>query len=340
MPRHQGLPKPVRFTLSKLGLIEALVALDKDKGATSRVLKMETDFRKKIQTHVEALPTGEAEFAKFNTNPFVLMFHTFKKQYRHISQIEQDILPAKVFSSMETSAGRMVEAVMLPVYSWQPVLSSMHTANSVIDGKKLTGKTFCLATLKSGPRCLNDEMSENIADAIITNSSAWAIEAKVRNIEFTYGVLYGTKRQSNKKDWHILRNIVEKLPANTIKIDPKHGWTCEYEKDGVKVVVTIRVGVELWNYIAGSEMAFVEMCVALIRACVAPSETQPSDYKFTIVDLAEIISLQSVPSDFNVSILQRSQLEWLFFFARHFCDELLGTDLTEIQPTQTAPQGK
>jgi hypothetical protein len=330
MPRHKGLPRPVKFTLSKTALLEALVAVDRDKSATARVLKLETNFRKKIRTHVEALPSSEAEFSKFNTNPFVLMIHTFQKQYRHISQIEEDILPAKVFSSMETSAGRMVEAVVLPVYSWQSVPSAMHTVYSVIDGKKKSGSTLCLATLKSGPRCLNDEMSENIADAIIANSTVWATEAKVKKIDFTYGVLYGTKKQSNKKDWHILRNIDEKLPARTIKVKPAHGWICEYAKDGVTVTVTIRIGIELWNYITGRDLGFMEMCVALIRACVSPSDTQPKDHIFTIVDLEEIISLEPVPNDFNVSILQRSQLEWLFFFARHFCDELLEEDLTVV----------
>jgi hypothetical protein len=49
------------------------------------------------------------------------------------------------------------------------------------------------------------------------------------------------------------------------------------------------------------------------------------------VDLDEIISLEPVPKNFNVSILQRSQLEWLFFFARHFCDELLDEDLTAVE---------
>lgn len=330
MPRHEGMPRPVSFDLSKSALLEALAAVDKDKDATARVLKLESDFREKIRTHVEALPTSEAQFSKFNTNPFVLMIHSFKKKYRHISQIEADILPAKVFSSMETSAGRMVETVVLPVYAWEVVPSAMHSVNSVLDGKKKSGNTLCLATLKSGPRCLNDEMSEYIADAIITNSTAWATEAKVKKIDFTYGVLYGTKRQSNKKDWHILRNIAEKLPAKSIKVSPDHGWTCEYKKDGVAVTVTIRIGMELWNYITGKQLGFMEMCVALIRACVSPSDTQPNDHRFSIVDLEDIISLEQVSKDFNVSILQRSQLEWLFFFARHFCDELVGEDLIEI----------
>jgi hypothetical protein len=63
-----------------------------------------------------------------------MMFHSMKKGYRHIGEIESDILPAKVFSSMETSAGRMVETVVLPVFGWETVPSGMHTANSVLDG--------------------------------------------------------------------------------------------------------------------------------------------------------------------------------------------------------------
>ena len=88
---HQGLPKPTTVRLSKAALLRDLQALDKDKGATKRVLKMETEFRKRINTHVNSLPREEAKFAKFNTNPFVLMFHCMRQGYRHISEIEKDI---------------------------------------------------------------------------------------------------------------------------------------------------------------------------------------------------------------------------------------------------------
>src|SRR5690606_25962070 len=101
---------------------------------------------------------------EFNTSPFVLLIHARQRQYSKVSELERDILPAKQFSSMETSAGRMVEEVVLPVYGWQCVLSQMHTSYSAIDGKCVTPTTLCAATLKSGPRCLNDEMSENLAD--------------------------------------------------------------------------------------------------------------------------------------------------------------------------------
>jgi hypothetical protein len=324
MPKHGNIPKRCPVSLTKSDLLAKLAVVDHDRKATSRVLTLETDFRQRITTHLASLPTSGAQFSKFYTNPFVLMMHSLQKGYRHISQVESDILPAKVFSSMETSAGKMVELVVLPTYGWEigSVQSAMHTPNSVLDGKYKMGNTLRLATLKSGPRCLNDEMSEDIAAVILENYQGWATKDSVTEIEFTYGVLYGTKNQSNKKDWHILRNIAEKLKGGKLLVNPNGRWDCKFQKHGIIVTVTVRIGMDLWNYIGGKDTTFLEMCSGIIRACISPASTQPTDYKFTIADLPEIISLDSVPNNFNVSLLQRSQLEWLFFFARHFCDEL------------------
>lgn len=320
--KHAGLPTPPAFSLSKRILLNTLTRIDTNEEARNRVLAMETDFRERIAIHIAGLPLADAAFAKFFTNPFVLLFQCARKDYKHIHQIEDDILPAKVFSSMETSAGRMVETVVLPVYSWECVASEMHSSESVLDGKCLLPDELRLATLKSGPRCLNDEMSKDIADDIIGNAVEWARNAGVTTIDFTYGVLYGTKKQSNKKDWHILRNICEKLDANKITTHAHQRWTCSFAIDGISVAVTVRNGCELWNYIAQHDTAFVEICVALIRACVTPSDADPEDYEYVISDLRQIISMDVVPADYNVSLLQRSQLEWLFFVARHFCDSL------------------
>jgi len=327
---HEGMPRPEALVLSKEGILRSLLLVDGDKGSSDRALAMEIDFRARITSHLKSLPTSDAKFAKFNTSPFVLLFYTLQHGYTRISEIEAAILPAKVFSSMETSAGRMVEAVVLPQYGWEFAPSGMHSVNSAIDGKKVTGGTLCLATLKSGPRCLNDEMSENFADAILSNCEAWAKEAGKRKLDFTYGVLYGTKKQSNKKDWHILRNLAKKLPKG-IKEAPDGKWHCRFEKNGVVVTVTVRIGIELWNYIAGHDLAFMEICTSLLRACVKPSETETGKYAYTISDLEEIISLVGLPNTFNTKILQRSQLEWLFFFARHFCDEMTPGNLTALK---------
>ena len=326
---HQGMPRPAALTLTKADLLKSLVRVDRDMESSERALAMETDFRTRITSHVQSLPTKDARFAKFNTSPFVLMFYALQHGYTRICEIEEAILPAKVFSSMETSAGRMVEAVVLPTYNWEFAPSGMHSTNSAIDGKKMDGDTLCLATLKSGPRCLNDEMSENFADAILLNCAEWAKESGVNKIDFTYGVLYGTKKQSNKKDWHILRNIVKKSPSR-IKERPENQWHCRFESNDVDVTVTVRIGIELWNYLAGHDLAFMEICTALLRACVKPSETDRGTHIYTISDLQDIISLSGVAEGFNARILQHSQLEWLFFVARHFCDVLVAGNLDSL----------
>ena len=187
---HPGIPRPTATVLRKSALLSALSAVDSDEEATHRVLRMETLFRERVAYHVGSLPSEDATFQKFNTSPFVLLIHAMQRGYTQINQIERDILPAKQFSSMETSAGRMVEDVSLPVYGWQNVASEMHTSNSALDGRKNEGSVLKLATLKSGPRCLNDEMSENFADAVIAHSEAWASEAGVNTIDFTYPELF------------------------------------------------------------------------------------------------------------------------------------------------------
>lgn len=322
MPRHTGLPRPGISTIQKSQILQSLQTIDNDPAAKQRVLALETEFRHRIGTHIESLPQRDAKFSQFNTNPFVLMIHSRNKGYKRISEIEDDILPAKVFSSMETSAGRMVEAVALPIYGWEVVPSEMHSPDSVLDGRKKSGNVLCLATLKSGPRCLNDEMSKDIAEDILANCEHWANQCHVTEIDFTYGVLYGTKRQSNKKDWHILRNIEEKLAGGKMLERPADRWFCKFRKNDTIVTVTIRIGTELWNYLGGTNLMFTELAASIIRACITPSSTDPADYQYQISDLPAIISMRSVAPNFNVALLQRSQYEWLFFFARHFCDEL------------------
>lgn len=318
--RHKGLPKATAKQLSKHRLLEQLQTIDSSVENRNRVLSMENQFRRKIDSHITSLPVGDALFQKFNTSPYVLLIHARQKKYTKISEIESDILPAKQFSSMETSAGRMVEEVALPAYGWECVASEMHTSNSALDGKKAERTLLRLATLKSGPRCLNDEMSENFADAIINHFRSWAREAGKTEIDFTYGVLYGTQKISNKKDWHILRNIKEKYPE-AITIDPTDKWNCAFRADGISVDVTVRIGLDWWEYLGGPN-CFVEVLTALIRACINPGASDQNTHAYVISDLSQIVSASSVSNDYNVSLLQRSQIPWLFLMARHFCDEL------------------
>lgn len=114
MPRNPDLPRPVSKAISKSNILEKLCAIDQNNESRNRVLELENHFRQRITNHVASLPIESANFSKFYTSPFVLMFYCKRKGYHYVSQIEQDILPAKLFSSMETSAGRMVQSIVLP----------------------------------------------------------------------------------------------------------------------------------------------------------------------------------------------------------------------------------
>ena len=323
MPRHPDLPKsPAAFLLSKKDIFDSLKRIDGDASARDRILAMESEFHAKIGAHIEGLPQASSKFAKFYTNPFVLMFYSQQKLYSRVAQIEQDLVPAKVFSSMETSAGNMVEKVVLPIYGWEAVHSAMHSHESLLDGRKVdqAGERFVGATLKSGPRTLNDDMAKNIGHELVDRASSWAVNHGVKEVDFTYGVLYGTKKQSNKKDWHILRNIDEARPhPSTLITSHKGAWAIAYSDGPLTVSATVRVGVEWWEYLGGVD-TWIELCCALIRSCITPVSGLQTVPNYTISDLPCILDLSVIDSGYNVSILQQSQLEWLLFLARHFSD--------------------
>jgi len=168
--KNVDLPTITRSVLYKTDVLTQLKQLDDNVDARNRILQMETEFRRAIDIHIKGLLGGTERLSAYKTNPFVLLMYCYKNHYSQISQIEGDIPPAKLFSSMETSAGKMAEIVTFPIYGWNIASSSMHSADSALDGWKLEGDILKLVTLKSGPRCLNDEMSENFADAIINNA--------------------------------------------------------------------------------------------------------------------------------------------------------------------------
>ena len=323
MPGHPDLPRKIpAVLLSKSDIFDSLKRIDEDPGARGRILQMESALRGRVNTLIGGLPRSSSVFAKFNTNPFVLMFYARQKLYSNVYEVERDLLSAKVFSSMETSAGNMIEKIALPIYGWEGVDSSMHSHESLLDGRRIDqqdGK-FVGVTLKSGPRTLNDDMARNIANELVDRSSSWAVSHRVDEIDFTYGVLYGTKKQSNKKDWHILRNIDEMRPSTSeLKTSHRQAWSIAYSDGPLTVSATVRVGLEWWEYLGGKD-AWLELCCALIRSCIAPARGPQPRPIYTTSDLSDILDLSEIDDAYNVSLLQRSQLEWLLFLARHFCD--------------------
>ena len=198
----------------------------------------------------------------------------------------------------------------------------MHSHESLLDGRKIDAQNdkFVGVTLKSGPRTLNDDMAKNIGNELVERAPSWAVDHGVKYVDFTYGVLYGTKKQSNKKDWHILRNIDESRPRQSILINSHKGrWSVAYSDGPLTVSATVRLGIEWWEYFGGTD-TWIELCCALIRSCITPTDRPQDIPNYIISDLPNILDMSEINAGYNVSILQNSQLEWLLFLARHFSD--------------------
>ena len=319
------IPAAIPAVASKRALLQALAELEGDNARRVRALDLETKFVERIASANAALPSAQSGFDKFNTSPFVLLMYAKQKRYTRVSQIADAIVPAKVFSSMETSAGRMVEEISLPMFGWDPVPSGMQTAFSALDGVRVERDRLQVATLKSGPRCLNDEMSENFADAIISNAEEWAREHDRDKVEFTYGVLYGTQKKSNKKDWHIARNLCEKATTssgNRVIQAADNRWSCAVQIGRVRVDFHIRIGSAWWAHLTGQSEGLLDVVVPLLRSCVPPGPHDPDDYAYEIADLADILDTRRSAVGFNSALIQRSQVPWLMLVLRHFYDDL------------------
>lgn len=320
---HAGLPKVSGLTDSKTRILRELQTFDSDSSFRDNCLALENMFRSRVQESIDAMPDQHSELGKFNTSPFVLLLHAFQRGYQSVSEIERDIVLAKAFSSMETAAGRMVEEITIPHYGWERVPSGMHTAYSSIDGKKKVGQTLYLTTLKSGPRCLNDEMSQNFADNIVDNYRAWAQDHNVRKIDYTYGVLYGTPKLSNKKDWHILRNVIERLASErsaTIIIRHENSWKIKFSGHSIEVEVSVRVGKDWWLHLGGAKCLY-EVIVSLIRSCITtPRNRVQETFGEYITNLKALSSFPRGQESYNISLLQRNQMYWFLLTLSHFVD--------------------
>lgn len=302
---HPDLPVSPVVRLSKADIFTSLRRVDSDPGARARVLDMEVRFRRQVDAYV----TAKARKGKPMTNPFVLMMHSRRMGYRHVAEVVRDIPAGAGFASMETEAGKMVERVTFEVFGWRIVESAMHSDDTVVDAWTVEGDTLKCATLKSGPRCLNDAMSKDIGSDVAKNIIGWATKNDVRAVDFSYAVIYGTPLRSNKKDWHVLRNIAEALPAGSeVSTSYKKAWAFGYSQNGVRITAAVRLGLDWWDYLGGPD-TWIEVSAAFIRACIQPATEN-------------VQNPCPAPADFNVALLQRSQLEWLVLAAGHYCDAL------------------
>ena len=261
-----------------------------------------------------------------STNPFVLAAYACLFDVQSLDQVDDIVAAAKVFSSIETAAGRVVEDVIPPFYGWNQINSPGHTVLSEIDSARVVGDTVELVALKSGPMCINDSMVSQIANAIGTHWAAWSDHWGVDKVRYIVGMNYSTAKNSNKKDWHIVRLAQERLFAQGANItcsctSPQQNRPLAHSFfEATLGTKTLRAetlqGRALWAHIGGTEDAFLEICWAMAKCMNVLAVPMGGD--FTTGEMAEIVEFADRLDVPSVPVAER---QWLVLFARHFVDE-------------------
>lgn len=262
-----------------------------------------------------------------STNPFVLAAYAELFDIENLKQVDDIVAAAKVFSSLETAAGRVVEDVVPPFYGWRQIDSAGHSLLSEIDSARIINGTAELIALKSGPMCINDSMVSQIANAVSKHWIRWADEFKVKRVRYIVGMNYSTAKNSNKKDWHIVRLAQEHLAEQGVQILT----SCSEVKDRRPIArsffeaksgeYTLRVetmqGKALWAHVAGTPAAFLEICWAMTECLNTVAVA--ADTKYTTEEMREIVGFAA---RINSPEVDASKKQWLTLFARHFVDIL------------------
>jgi len=313
----------VPLTLLEVQEFLHLTTLPEHANRFARVAELEQALETRMRQINARTPAIDGK----STNPFVLAAYACLFDVQSLAQVDDIVAAAKVFSSIETAAGRVVEDVIPPFYGWQQIDSPGHTPLSEIDSARVVGDTVELVALKSGPMCINDSMVSQIANAVSTHWVEWSNHWGVDKVRYIVGMNYSTARNSNKKDWHIVRLAQERVAAQGANItsnctSPQQARPLahpffEASLNNKSLRVETLQGRALWAHIGGSEDSFLEICWAMAKCMDALAV--PVGGGFTTGEMAEIVEFAD---RLDVPDVPDAEKQWMVLFARHFVDEL------------------
>ena len=318
-----NIAAPVALTLVESQSFFDSLSAPNNTNKANRIAQLQAAMSARMQQINARTPAIDGK----STNPFVLAAYSSLFGVHTLKQVDEIVAAAKVFSSIETAAGRVVEDVIPPSFGWAQVNSPGHTVLSEIDSARVVNGTAELVALKSGPMCINDSMVSQISNAVATNWKAWADHWGVSSVRYIVGMNYSTAKNSNKKDWHIVRLAEERsaqLGATVTSSCTRTGTRLpiassffEAREGGKSLRVEVMQGRNLWAHMAGESDAFLQICWSMVR-CLGGIAVAPTA-NFTTGEMSSIVAFSARIQAAGIS---EAEKQWLVLLARHFVDEL------------------
>lgn len=239
--------------------------------------------------------------ADYRTNPYVLLTSASVMNLDEPARFAAFLFNTKLYMGLETSFGKSIEAAFLAPYPLHPDAKhkwidapekiaefaklkglareekAQVRSGSVwreVDKSCVVGTRRYMASIKSGPNCINDSQVQAMTSAIIQHHKQWMADTKktypeVTGLDIVVGLTYGTDRTTNNKENQILAKL---LAAGFEEEDRAKRPGVLIDTATRSIRVYRRVGKEFWAFIgnpvapSGTGFVFLEIMLALSKA--------------------------------------------------------------------------
>jgi len=270
--------------------------------------------------------------ADYRTNPYVLLTSASVMNLDEPARFASFLFNTKLYMGLETSFGKSIEAAFVSPYPLNADAKHkwIDAPEKIAEFVKLKGlgredkarvrtgsvwreidKSCVVATrrymasIKSGPNCINDSQVQAMTVAITQHHPQWLADTKatypgVTGLDIVIGLTYGTDRTTNNKENQILAKL---LAAGFEEEDraKKPGVLIDTKTKSIRVYR--RVGRDFWSFIGNpvdpsvTGFVFLEVMLALSKALSTGMESADLETKINskLKSLASALSKLTFP---------------------------------------------
>jgi len=267
----------------------------------NRVNKLSDSLARYMQSNVPGTVNRREGLSDYRTNPYVLITSATLMDLSDPQRFAEFLFNNKLYMGLETSFGKSIEGILVSEYPigaskahrWTEPNEKIAESHALagldredkakrrtvsvwreIDKSCIAGNRRYLATIKSGPNCINDTQVEAMKNAIADHHETWMKMTRknhpgVNRIDIVIGLTYGTDRTTNNKENQILVKLLEHGFEEEDRAR-KPGVLIDSESRSIRVYR--HIGQDFWGFIGNpsspskTPFVYLEVLLALSEA--------------------------------------------------------------------------
>lgn len=287
--------RAARHTYSQDEIVALFAQVDQQ-----RVESLASTLGTYITTNLPAAIERREGLPGYRTNPYVLMTSANVMGLTDPRRFADFLFNNKLYMGLETSFGKAIEAAFVGPYplhrqadhhwidppeklaeaaalsglsSQQKAMRRVASVWREVDKSCVVQGRRYMASIKSGPNCINDSQVQATTQAIADNHRTWMDStrktyADVKDLDIVIGITYGTDSTTNNKENQILAKLLEK---GFVEEDRRRKPGVLIDKRTRRDRVYRYVGKDFWAFIGNAvaprstAFVFLEVLLALSK---------------------------------------------------------------------------